>query len=118
MLDSFCIGKTDDVELRAVSFPTGGYNFSPQKLEQILSICEMEPVLSQLERKMDPFEYGPSSVSFETAKVLAKPDLATVDVIPQRKEHPNMKDVFVQITSTISKLPRGASALSNREGKV
>lgn len=50
MVDSFCLGSEDNVDLRTISYLSGGYKFKPQSLEQAMAICEMEPVLNQLER--------------------------------------------------------------------
>lgn len=50
VLDSFCLGGADNVDLRTMSYLSGGYKFKPNSLEQAMAICEMEPVLSQLER--------------------------------------------------------------------
>jgi hypothetical protein len=50
VVDSFCLGDEDNVDLRTISYLTGGYKFQPDSLAQAMAICEMEPVLNQLER--------------------------------------------------------------------
>lgn len=50
VLDSFSLGDEDNMDLRTVSYLSGGYKFEPESLEQAMAICEMEPVLSLLER--------------------------------------------------------------------
>lgn len=50
MVDSFCLGEENNEDLRTLSFLSGGYKFCPKSLEQAMAICEMEPVLSSLER--------------------------------------------------------------------
>lgn len=102
VMDSFCLGYEDNAELRTVSHLSGGYKFCPETLEQAMAICEMEPVLSQLERplirrkRLSPF--NPRS-NFERATFHAIPDAVTQDVYPARKEHDNMKDSFVELSA-------------------
>lgn len=50
VVDAFCLGDEDNIELRTISYLSGGYKFEPRSLEEAMAICEMEPVLSQLER--------------------------------------------------------------------
>jgi hypothetical protein len=50
VVDAFCLGDEDNIELRTISYLSGGYKFKPLSLEEAMAICEMEPVLSQLER--------------------------------------------------------------------
>ena len=102
VVDSFCLGYEDNKELRTVSHVSGGYKFCPETLEQAMAICEMEPVLSQLERppirrkSLSPFN---PRRTFETATSNATPDIVTQDVYPARKEHENLKDSFVKVSS-------------------
>jgi hypothetical protein len=49
-VDSFCIGDARNDDLQTVSHLTGGYTFEPKTLEEAMAICELEPVLSSLER--------------------------------------------------------------------
>lgn len=125
VMDSFCLGYEDNAELRTISHLSGGYKFCPETLEQAMAICEMEPVLSQLERPpirrkpLSPF--NPRS-NFERATSHAIPDVVTQDVYPARKEHENMKDSFVEVSAlaqssrksnpnpkTTSKTPKGSN---------
>ena len=80
VLDSFCLGKDPSPELRAISYLTGGYVFLPKTLEQAMAICEMEPVLSQLERS--PIERHVlvrqlSQIEFSILSKKAAPDVVT-----------------------------------------
>lgn len=49
-VDSFYIGDEDNEDLQTISYLSGGYIFKPESFEQAMAICEMEPVLSLLER--------------------------------------------------------------------
>jgi len=105
VVDSFCLGGEDNIDLRTISYLSGGYKFTPDSLEQAMAICEMEPVLSQLERpKVSPpkesynHNYDPY-LRFAFARDKATAEIVTGDVFPQRKVHPNLKDQFVEIAS-------------------
>lgn len=50
VVDSFCIGDAEHTHLQTISYLSGSYIFYPNSMEQAMLICEMEPVLSQLER--------------------------------------------------------------------
>lgn len=102
VVDSFCLGNGNNKELRTMSHISGGYKFCPKTIEQAMAVCEMEPVLSQLERP--PIRRMPISpfnlrTSFENASVWATPEVVTQDVYPARKEHENSKDSFVKVSS-------------------
>jgi hypothetical protein len=69
-----------------------------------MSICEMEPVLSLWERpaaKLPVFSSArlfPTDLSrFQKGKKYVKVDLATRDQFPQRKEHPQLAESFVEL---------------------
>ena len=101
VVDSFCIGKEDNQALRTVSYLTGGYKFYPTSLEQAMAMCEMEPMLSQLERPptqrpgFSPFH---AQARFMNSGSRATPDIVTRDIYPKIKQHPNIKDSFVQVS--------------------
>ena len=108
IVDSFCLGNEDNQDLRAISYLTSGYKFAPKSLEQAMSICEMEPVLAQMERdheqikseretKLPKREPGDSLRRFTVATWYATPEIVTKDVFPKRKEHPNLKDQFIEL---------------------
>lgn len=114
VVDSFCLGY-EDQELRTISHVSGGYKFCPKTLEQAMAICEMEPVLSQLERP--PIRRKPLSPfnprrSFEKATPNATPEIVTQDVYPARKEHENLKDSFVRV-STLAQSSRQSAMVPN-----
>ena len=108
VVDSFCLGNVDNKELRTTSHVSGGYKFCPKSLEQAMAICEMEPVLGQLERppiRRNPFSPFNPRKSFEEAALNATPDVVTQDVCPARREHEHLKDSFVMI-STLAQFSR------------
>jgi len=92
VLDSFCLGRENNTELRAVSYLIGGYQFHPTSLQQAMAICEMEPVLSQLEQSVQvpalwvtrPGNAGSTPermlMEFQRAKDIATPELVTEDI--------------------------------------
>lgn len=100
VVNSFCIGKEDNQALRTVSYLTGGYKFCPTSLEQAMAMCEMEPMLSQLERPpiqrpgFSPFH---AQARFMKSGSRATPDIVTRHIYPKIKQHPNIKDSFVQV---------------------
>jgi uncharacterized protein YegL len=50
VVDSFCLGSAQNKDLKTFSYLCGGYTFEPKTLDEAMAICEMEPVLSILER--------------------------------------------------------------------
>ncbi|KAE9366198.1 hypothetical protein N431DRAFT_549163 [Stipitochalara longipes BDJ] len=116
VVDSFCLGYEDNIDLRTISYLSGGYKFTPQSLEQSMLLCEMEPVLNQLERPLitPPREalshgYDPH-LRFVFAKDKAVPEVVTADIFPQRKEHPNVNDHFVLLTTVAGNNPGGVGS--------
>lgn len=107
VVDSFCLGTDDNSELRTVSYLTNGYKFHPTSLEQAMAICEMEPVLSQLERDIAEISASrqPRLTArrrfaldrFLIAEREATTEIVTQDVFPKRIEHPRLKDNFVEL---------------------
>jgi ubiquitin-protein ligase/uncharacterized protein YegL len=106
VVDSFCLGGEQNQDLRALSYMTNGFKFHPTSLDQAMAICEMEPVLNQLERDLDSIvTTRQASLSHATtidtrfmrAKWEAKPEVVTQDVFPKRKEHPSLADNFVEL---------------------
>jgi ubiquitin-protein ligase len=115
IVDSFCLGEEDNRDLRLLCYWTGGYKFHPQTLDQAMAICELEPVLNQLERP--PAEIPGSSRAFRRGtnfwiprnEQMAKPEIVTQDVYPKRKEHPKLQDSFIEL-ATFSNLRGGSNA--------
>lgn len=101
VVDSFCLGNEDNSELRSISYLTGGYKFVPKTLEQAMAMCEMEPVLSQLERP-PIVRYNPSGITSALGLRLmsfqANPDIVSKDVFPERRKHPNLSDAFIELS--------------------
>ncbi|KAK3369955.1 ubiquitin-conjugating enzyme/RWD-like protein [Podospora didyma] len=110
MVDSFCLGGTDNLDLRTLSAITNGFKFHPASLNQAFAICEMEPVLSLLERdvaviKTSRSRRGGNSTSrisgvdapFYMAQSHATPEVVTRDEFPKRKQHPLVESSFVEL---------------------
>ncbi|KAK0652494.1 hypothetical protein B0T16DRAFT_387747 [Cercophora newfieldiana] len=107
VVDSFCLGSDDNDDLRTVSYLTHGYKFHPRSLEQAMAICEMEPVLSQLERDVEDISASrrPPQVGrrrftldrFAQARREATAEIVTQDVFPKRIEHPGLRDNFFEL---------------------
>ncbi|KAJ4348997.1 hypothetical protein N0V95_004994 [Ascochyta clinopodiicola] len=85
-----CISDGEDNKSArlTLSYMTGGYKFQPASLEEAMAICEMEPVLSLLER--------PAMTLPRTKKSVAV-DQATLDEFPQRKPLPQLSEPFVEL---------------------
>ena len=110
VVDSFCIGNDNNSELRVVSYLTGGYKFAPKTLDQAMAMCEMEPVLCQLERPTIVKHANPNRVAFARLKgnAATAPETVNRDVFPSRKQHPGLADQFVQL-SAMAKVHRSRS---------
>jgi ubiquitin-protein ligase len=108
VLDSFCLGKQNNDELLAASYLTGGYKFHPTSLQEAMAICEMEPVLSQLERSIQVppgWAVAPGTgqtpetmvMEFKRAIEIVYPEVVTEDEFPQRKKHQSLDGTFVEL---------------------
>lgn len=103
LLDSICLGTADHTELQALGNLTGGYIFSPSTMEEAMAICEMEPVLSQLERPDVTLpEHARRYLSqpvrrFRNAESKARVSRVTQDEYPKRKDHPGLSESYVEL---------------------
>lgn len=111
VVDSFCLGDAKIEDLQTLSYLTGGWIFQPETLEEAMAICEMEPVLSILERPYmdleeeeegdhyyrDRFRTNPSLYNFRQAHNEVFVERVTRDICPDRKEHPELKESFVEL---------------------
>jgi hypothetical protein len=110
LVDSFCLGNARNDDLKTVSHLTGGYVFEPKTLDEAMAICELEPVLSSLERpegRQVPgsnelygdtlFSRNPSIYSFRQASRGVLVQRVSQDVFPKRKEHPQLSESFVEL---------------------
>ncbi|KAK3291654.1 uncharacterized protein B0H64DRAFT_409684 [Chaetomium fimeti] len=113
VVDSFCLGQDENSDLRTVSYLTNGYKFHPRSLEQAMAICEMEPVLSQLERPLaeisasrqnTPRPWPRAGERFRHARSSATAEVVTQDIFPKRIEHPSLKDDFVELKAVPRRL--------------
>lgn len=83
-----------------------------------MAICEMEPVLNQLERPIialpretQTHPYDPY-LRFVFARDMAAPEIVTTDIFPQRREHPNINDNFVQLSSMSGNAQEGQGSVN------
>lgn len=112
VVDSICIGDESNDDLKTISHLLGSYCFKPEDMTSALAICEMEPMLSLLERPEVQFKSGWGVHGhFANAKHQATFTKATKDVYPPRKEHERLNDSFLEL-SAAAKL-RPASSGSN-----
>jgi len=85
-----------------------------------MAICEMEPVLSTLERptaglpRNSSRHAGNALYRFQQARRLVTVDHATRDDFPQRKVHPRLAGSFVELRS----FARQASSQSRTDGNL
>ena len=103
LLDSICLGTEKQEKLKTLAWLTGGYVFSPQTMEEAMAICEMEPVLSQLERpdivlpdQARRYLAVPSR-RFSNATSKVRVNRVTRDEFPERKDHPGLAGVYVEL---------------------
>ena len=73
------------------NYRTGGYKFNPKDIDSAMSICELESVLSILERPTVP-KGRPFSLSDYSYDIVSR------DNYPQRKEHPLNRDTFLALS--------------------
>lgn len=108
-VDSVSLGDEDNTDLRTLSYLLGSYRFHPTSLTNALAICEMEPFLSLSQRPsitlpLQNLAYSPQfELQFHMARPRATATLVTGDTVPPIKEHQNMKDDFVQLTTLASR---------------
>lgn len=82
---------------------TGGYKFQPQTLEEAMAICEMEPVLSLLERpdaalpEISSRHARNALFRFQKARQDVVTDHVTQNQFPERKEHPQLAQSFIEL---------------------
>jgi uncharacterized protein YegL len=106
VVDSIIVGHDDNMDLKALSTMLKSYCFFPRDLTTALSICEMEPFLSQIERAL--LEVAPSGLArtsgmndFYMMRHRAAFTVVSQDVFPKRKEHPRLGDTFIQLSNCI-----------------
>ncbi|EAT77244.1 peptidylprolyl isomerase [Parastagonospora nodorum] len=107
MLDSFCLGDASNESLQIMSYLTKGYTFEPKTLEEAMAICELEPVLSSLERPepvesahrrfRDAFHAYPTQSNFLKAGAEVSVERVSQDIYPKRKDHPQLAEEFVEL---------------------
>jgi hypothetical protein len=124
VVDSFCLGDACNDDLQTVSYLTGGYTFEPKTLEEAMAICELEPVLSTLERPDEPesdsdtesnvdddamsdydeernyrksFRTNPNIMNFRMARYEVEVERVSRDIFPERKEHAQLDESFVEL---------------------
>lgn len=103
--DSISLGHENNINLQTLSHLLGCYKFHPTSLVNALAICEMEPFLSLTERPDivaapgTPHHRLNLRVHFMLSRALVEPTMVTSDDMPPRKEHPNLRDSFIQLTA-------------------
>jgi uncharacterized protein YegL len=107
VVDSFCLGEgNENTDLKSISYLTGGYVFQPKSLEEAMAICEMEPVLSLLERPdkspkglvyHSAYLANPTWYTFRRAQHYGKVEKVSRDEFPDRKQHSQLADSFVEL---------------------
>ncbi|KAI0014255.1 hypothetical protein F4779DRAFT_612549 [Xylariaceae sp. FL0662B] len=105
VVDSVCLGNEDNEDLRTLSYLLGSYRFHPQSLVSAMTICEMEPFLSLTERppitlpRIIPKNHLQVSSYFIQSRSRASATVVSDDIIPPRREHPNLGDAFLELTA-------------------
>ncbi|KAF2176289.1 hypothetical protein K469DRAFT_682623 [Zopfia rhizophila CBS 207.26] len=99
LFDSFCLAEEDDEDLQTLSYLTDGYKLQSSTMEQATAICELEPVLYQVER---PELVLPKAAlchinhpwnRFYGTKRYIDVNYVSKDVFPKRKEHPGLSGI-------------------------
>lgn len=108
-IDSVSLGNEGNTDLRTLSYLCGSYRFHPTSLTNALAICEMEPFLSLSQRPPItlPIPNLANSTRMDTQFYMSRrhamATLVTSDTVPPIREHPNLGDDFVQLTSLASR---------------
>lgn len=107
VVDSFILGNDDHNDLKTLTYLTGGLIFAPKTLEEAMTICELEPVLSLLERPDDVsvlrrasrtrFTRNPRIAEFMETAWEARIQRVTEDCIPERKQLPGLDRSFIEL---------------------
>ena len=131
ILDSVCLGNASNEDLKTMSHLTSGYVFGPSTLEEAMAICELEPVLSTLERpdeQQQPgansysdfgprqqFRMTPSHFQFLRAARDVQVQRVTRDVFPRRKEQVQLSADFIELVNfaTTASLSRSNGSSSS-----
>ncbi|CBY00845.1 predicted protein [Plenodomus lingam JN3] len=90
VVDSFILGNGEHGDLKTLSYLTGGLNFAPQTLEEALAICELEPVLSLLERPDDV----PDLLRKQQGTL---PFIVSPKTVPERKQISNLDGSLIEL---------------------
>jgi hypothetical protein len=121
-LDVVCLGDENNFDLVAAAYLLGCYRFAPQSLANALAICEMEPFLSLSERLSIIEDHGrPRNAGellwrFRSATIEATNTIFTDDIVPPRREHPNLSDEFVPLQALTATSRTFATAGSTTAG--
>lgn len=114
-VDSICIGNSENTDLKAISYLLGGYAFKPKDLTTALGLCEMETMLSLLERPevvMRPWNGLGLQTHFESAKRNTPYTQLTKDVVPPRRQHDRLSDSVLELTTAMSARRSASSAMA------
>lgn len=122
MLDSISLGSESNLELKTISQVLGCYRFHPTSVSNALAICELEPFLSIVHRpeitetRSLPRNRLQFISKFSYSRWLTSPTVVTPDVYPASKQHPNLKDEFIQLTAA-SDNPSSSPQTGRRSNK-
>jgi hypothetical protein len=108
VVDSFCLGDAQNLDPKILSYLSGGYTFAPNTLDEAMAICEMESVLSFLERpdrtsdhtkhsRRNRFYKQHNYHNFHDASLEIKVERITQDSCPDRKQHAELGLSFVEL---------------------
>jgi ubiquitin-protein ligase len=120
VIDSFCLGDVDNLDLQVLAYLTRGYKFQPDQMEHAMAICEMRLVLSGLER---PDVVLPNSTkqfqgnflyNFGRARSSLEVDEVTRDAFPRRREHPLLSEAFIEL----GRFARGFSMVNRNDSNL
>jgi ubiquitin-protein ligase len=109
-LDSICLDDESNTMLLAISDTLGCYKFAPFSLANALSICELDTVLSPLNR---PDLVAPAKKSWPRPKFKAqflsrvytvRSTVVDDHNLPPQKPHPNLEDSFIPLADA-ARLP-------------
>jgi ubiquitin-protein ligase len=106
ILDAVCLRGSWKSNLETLSYLTGGYRFRPKTINDVMTICELEPVLSLHERPdiilpTEARQYADSGIRFQNAKVALSSARdhgeTNDDTLPPLRPEPEFDESFVRV---------------------
>jgi hypothetical protein len=121
--------------MQITSYITEGYVFEPKTLGEAMAICELEPILSSLERpepqdsdadfedegahySRDAFHAHSSLANFRMAGREVSLEHVSHDIFPKRIEHPRSLDDFAELGTFAKTSSQARTDINLRSSRI